>query len=124
MGDTYNARHKHGILLLIKLPPNKDGQKENTANEEPDDSATLPGMCLASILQCENVASEQTNHQSGAHKVKLRDLLFPCGLYKLRGFVHLEEKRTAATAPTIGLTQKHCDAVSTELIFSGGIVKD
>jgi len=64
MGKTYDAGNDHGILFLIKLPSNEDDKKENKADEEANDSATIPGVCLASILQRENVAGEQADHQS------------------------------------------------------------
>jgi hypothetical protein len=49
-------------------------------------------MRLPTILQGENVASEQADHQSCAHKVELQDRLFPGGFHRLRGLVRLEEE--------------------------------
>lgn len=48
-------------------------------------------MCLPRILQREDVASEQTDHERCTHKVKLQNLLFPGSFHRLRGLVWLEE---------------------------------
>lgn len=71
MGDTYDTRNNHGVFFLENFPSDKDSQKDNEADEEANDSAAIPGMGLASILQCQNVTSKQTDHQSCTYKVKL-----------------------------------------------------
>lgn len=123
MDETYDARHDHGIFFLMELPSNEHDQKENKANEETDDSATLPGMRLASILQREDIACEQADHQSCADKVKLQDLLSPGGLRRLRALFGLKKKKVtaAAIAPTGKLIQKHFDAVRMAMFASGDV---
>jgi hypothetical protein len=91
-GETYDARHNHGILFLEEFPSDEDSQKDNEADKESNYSAAIPGMCLPTILQREDIASEQANHESCAYKVELQDLFFPGGFHRLRGFVRLEEE--------------------------------
>ena len=49
-------------------------------------------MCLPTVLQCENIAGEQADHESCTHEVELQDGLFPSRFHGLCGLVRLEKE--------------------------------
>ena len=49
-------------------------------------------MRLAAVLKCEDVAGEQTDHQTSTHEIQLQNLLFQASFHRLRALGCLEEE--------------------------------